>query len=95
MTDSPDELEAELTDEERSFLDNLANGLIERRLGSAALFFLESMKPMGYIASQTLYFLRPMIQTLWPSPVLYDRVTKLLERRGTIELLIRRLEASL
>ncbi len=90
-----EDLEADLTEEDKEFLDRLASGLIERRLGPAAVFFLESMKPMGYIASQTLHFLRPMIQTLWSSPIAYDRVGRLLERRGTIELLIRRLEASL
>lgn len=86
-------LEASLSDEDRAFLDKLADGIVRRRLGAAALFFLESMKPMGFLGSQMMVFLRPLVQIVWSNPATYDRVTRLLERRGSIELLLRRLEA--
>lgn len=88
-----EELEASLDDEERALLDKLADGISKRRLTPAALFFLESMKPLGYVGSQMLHFFRPIVQTIWTNPATYDRIAAILERRGSIELLCRRLEA--
>lgn len=87
------ELEAALTDEEKQFLDDIADRIAKRRMTPAALFFLESMKPLGWMGSQMMYFFRPFVQALWSDPKTWDRVAKLLERRGSIELLLRRLEA--
>lgn len=86
-------LEASLTEAERALLDDLASGLQRRKLETAAMFFLESMKPLGFIGSQMMYFLRPMISVIWSDPVRYDQVCAILEKRGSIELLVRRLEA--
>jgi hypothetical protein len=74
-------------------LDDLADGIANRRLTPAALFFLESMKPLGWIGSQMLLFLRPIVAIVWHDPTKWDRVQKILEKRGSIELLLRRLEA--
>lgn len=86
-------LEASLSDEDRAFLDELADGIARRRLTSAALFFLESVKPLGFVGSQVLYFFQPIIRVVWAHPQTYDQLARLLERRGAVELLIRRLEA--
>lgn len=93
MSDDPAKLEAELSDEDRALLDGLADGIARRRLTPAALFFLESMKPMGFVASYMMLFLRPIVSVIWSDPARWDRVAALLERRGSIELLLRRLEA--
>jgi hypothetical protein len=37
--------------------------------------------------------LRPVVSIIWSDPVRFDRVQRLLEQRGGIELLLRRLEA--
>jgi hypothetical protein len=86
-------LETSLEDEERELLDSLADGIARRRMIPVALLFLESMKPLGFVTSQVLHFFRPIVQVVWPSPVSYDRLSRVLERRGSIELLLRRLEA--
>lgn len=91
--DALDALEASLDDEDRALLDKLADGIARRRLATAALFFLESMKPLGFLGSQAMRFLQPIVQILWTSPETYERVARILERRGSIELLCRRLEA--
>lgn len=83
--------ELELTDEQ--LLDRLADGIARRRLTTVAIFFLESVKPLNFVASQTMHFFRPIVQTIWTSPLTWDHVARLLERRETIELLLRRLEA--
>jgi hypothetical protein len=91
--DDPAALEAALSDEDRALLDSLADGIVRRRLTPAALFFLESMKPMGFVGSMMMTFLRPIVAVIWSDPARWDRVAALLERRGSIELLLRRLEA--
>jgi len=88
-----DALEEALSDDDRAFLDQLADGITNRRLTAAVLFFLESMKPLNFVASQALVVLRPIVQIIWSDPVKFDRVQRLLEQRGGIELLLRRLEA--
>jgi hypothetical protein len=87
------ELEASLSDEERTLLDELADRIARRRMLAPALFFLESIKPLAFASSQMMHFFRPIVQALWTSPVVYDRIAALLERRGAVELLLRRLEA--
>jgi hypothetical protein len=86
-------VEAALSDEDRALLDELAEAIARRRLTSAAMFFLESVKPMGYVGSQMMIFLRPMISVVWSNPARWDQLQQILERRGSIELLLRRLEA--
>jgi hypothetical protein len=83
----------DLTEDERALLDELADGISRRRLTPAALFFLESMKPLGYVGSQMMIFLRPMVSVVWSNPARWDRIQAILEKRGSIELLLRRLEA--
>ncbi len=83
----------DLSDGDRALLDELADGIARRRLTSAAMFFLESMKPMGYVGSQMMIFLRPMISVVWSNPARWDQLQRILEKRGSIELLLRRLEA--
>ncbi len=86
-------LEDSLTEEERGLLDKLAEGIVKRRMTPVAVFFLESMKPLGYVGSQLMVFLRPIIQSIWSNPSTYDRLAGILERRGSLELLLRRIEA--
>ncbi len=85
--------EADLTDDERTLLDELADGIARRRLTPAAMFFLESVKPLGFVGSQMMVFLRPMISVIWSNPSRWDQLQAILEKRGSIELLLRRLEA--
>jgi hypothetical protein len=91
MRDEADE--ADLTDDERTLLDELADGIARRRLTPAAMFFLESVKPLGFVGSQMMVFLRPMISVIWTNPTRWDQLQAILEKRGSIELLLRRLEA--
>ena len=87
------QLEAELTDDERTMLDELAAGLAKRRLTAAALFFLESHRPLAFVASQVMVFFQPIVQIVWSNPVRWGQVQSVLSKRGSIELLLRRLEA--
>ena len=84
-----DDLERELSDDDRALLDRIAEAVARRRLGTAAILFLESARPLGFVASQVMHFFRPLVG----ASTSYERLARLLERRGAVELLIRRLEA--
>ena len=87
--------EAALSDEDRAMLDELADAIARRRLTSATIFFLESMQPLGFLGSQLMIGLRPLVSLVWSSPLRWDQVQRVLTRRGSIELLLQRLEARL
>ncbi len=40
-----------------------------------------------------MIFFRPIISIIWSDPVRYDRLRSVLEKRGSVELFLRRLEA--
>ena len=88
-----DDLAGRLDAEQDAMLDELADAIVKRRLTPAALFFFESMKPLNFVTSQMMHFFRPLVQVIWSDPQKYDRAAKLLEDRGAIEVLCRRLEA--
>ena len=88
-----DMLERELGDEDRAFLDHVATALAKRGLATASIFFIEAGSPMGFIASQALIFFRPLVAAFVGEPDSYDRLARILERRGAALLLVRRLEA--
>ena len=93
MTDAGAEAEAALGEADRAMLDELADAIARRRLTSAAIFFLESIQPLGFVGSQAMILLRPLIALIWPSPQRWDQVQRVLEQRGAIERLLVRLEA--
>ena len=81
-----------LTGDDDKLLDELADAIVARHLATPALFFLESMRPLGFVGSQLMIVLRPIIQIVWPAPQRWDQVQRVLEERGSTELLCRRLE---
>ncbi len=89
----PDRAEAGLSADDRAMLDELADAIAARKLTSAAIFFLESIQPLGFLGSQLMLGLRPLVAIVWASPVRWDQVQRVLEQRGAIEALLRRLEA--
>jgi hypothetical protein len=93
ITDDLSALEAQLGPDDLAMLDQLADGIVARHLGTPALFFLESMRPLGFVGSQLMIVLRPMIAIVWPDPKRWDALQRILEVRGSTELLCRRLEA--
>jgi len=93
VDEQADELERTLSDEDRALLDRLAAAVAARRMAGAAMFMLESLSPLGFLASQAMVFFRPFADAVLRSPATWDRVSALLARRGAVELLLRRLEA--
>ena len=83
----------ELTAEDLAMLDELADAIVVRHLGTPALFFVESMRPLGFVTSQMMVFFRPLIALVWSNPGRWDQLQRVLEVRGSMELLAQRLEA--
>lgn len=88
-----DALEARVSADDLAMLDELAEAIVRRQLGTPALFFLESRRPLGFIGSQLMVVLRPLVAIAWPDPRRWDQVQRVLEVRGATALLCRRLEA--
>ena len=86
-------MSAELPPEDLAMLDELADAVVARHLATPALFFVESMRPLGFVASQLMVFLRPMIAMIWTDPHRWDQLQKILEKRESMELFAQRLEA--
>jgi hypothetical protein len=72
-------------------VDRLAAKVVEWKMAVPAVLFLESVKPLNYVGSQVLVFFAPIATTLF-STTDYAELTALLEHRGNIEVLLKRIE---
>lgn len=79
--------------DDEQLLDELADAIVRRRMGTPALFFLESMRPLSFVGSQMMLFLRPFVALVWSDPRRYDQLARILEHRESVEQLAVRLEA--
>ena len=78
--------EAGWSEEERALAERLAEFIVARRMGAAASMALEACRPLNFLGSQALTFLAPFA-TLVFSRDEYQRFTRMLERRQSINLL--------
>lgn len=88
----PDPEKSPLPEEQEAVLDKVAFQVVKRGMTVPAIVFLESIKPLNYIGSQAMVFFEPIVQTVfnWRD---YDALRMALERRESIEILIRKVEA--
>ncbi len=77
--------------EERKVLARVLRAIIKRRLTALALFTLESLKPLSFIASQSLIVFGPLIRAVL-SVADYDIFVRAIENRDNIEWMIQQLE---
>jgi hypothetical protein len=83
-----------LTEEDRVLLQRLALTIVARRMGVPALLFLNSMKPLNYIGSQAMTFLRPFLTPLF-NRADYERLTRIFERRTGLSALADSIERAM
>ncbi len=81
-----------LTDKDRQLMDRLAEKIVSRQMGTPAVLFLSSVRPLNAISSQAMVFLRPFVSGLL-NPAEYDRMTEIVDRREGIAALIDAIEA--
>ena len=81
-----------LTEQEEAVLDKLARKVHQHGLAVPAILFLESVKPLNFVAGQVMVFFQPMVGAFFSTRE-YDLFTSLLERRFTLEKLLEKIEA--
>jgi hypothetical protein len=87
------EPDGELTAKDRDLLVRIAGKVVDRQMALPAVLCLESLRPLNFIGSQALVFLRPFL-TPWCRRTDYDRVVSILDRREGIRCLVRAIEAA-
>ncbi len=84
--------DAELSDEARSeLIESLAKRAHDYGLATPAIFFLEMHKPLHFLAGQSVLLGSGVLAPLFGVKNV-QRMSKLLEKRENLELLIRRIE---
>ncbi len=79
--------------EEKKLIDKIAGKVVSLRMTAPAVFMLESMKPLNFIGSQFMLVFSPFVTILFPSYADLEVMQKLLEKRGSVEMIIRAIEA--
>jgi hypothetical protein len=82
----------DLPEDETAVLEKVAKKVVDRSMTVPAIVFLESVKPLNYIGSQTMVFFEPIVQSLFNLKD-YDTFRSALEKRQSIEILIQKIEA--
>ena len=82
-----------IPDDEDRVLNKLAERVVRWKMAVPAIIFLESVKPLNYIGSQTLVFFEPIVQTLFNFKD-YDTFRHAMERRENVERLLQKIEAA-
>lgn len=72
-------------------LERLAARVVELRLETPAILALESARPLRLVASQSLVFFEPLVQTLFPMTE-WRRWSELAARPEALEALVRAIE---
>lgn len=79
------------TSEELALVNKLAVEIVRRELSTPAIALLEMSKPLNYISSQAMRFFEPAISSIVDAND-YVTLAKFLERRDSLEILIRMVE---
>ncbi|MDP8224767.1 MAG: hypothetical protein P9L99_15515 [Candidatus Lernaella stagnicola] len=79
------------TEHEQELLDKVAERICRHGMAVPGILFLETFRPLNFIGSQSMAFFEPIVRSLfdWES---YTVFWKMLERRGSVEALIRAIE---
>lgn len=89
----PDEYEDDqLSPEERDrLIDELAQKIVDRRMETPAIMFLEMHKPVTFLASQSMLVASPFLVPLFGAEGV-QRYSRLFSSVDNVELLIERIE---
>jgi len=74
-----------------NIIESMARDVVRRRLETTAVLFLETNKPLSFVASQALVVGTPLLAPLFGVDTM-RRYSGLLRSRDNIEKLIRRIE---
>lgn len=83
--------DSRLDAEDLALLDRFARLIADRGLTTPAIFLVESLVPLGFLASQLVHALTPMMGMVAP-PDDIERLARVLERRDAPTVFIDRLQ---
>ncbi len=84
--------EASLSDRQRDLLNRLAGRIVQMRMSTPAILFLESVRPLNYVGSQVMVFFAPVVRGFFGLPE-WDELRMVLERRESIGYFLDLIEA--
>lgn len=79
------------TEDQRRVAERICRWLVRRRLTQAACITLEAHRGLNYFGAHALHFFRPAVAALCDTHD-YQTFAEMLEHRGSIDFLIRRIE---
>jgi hypothetical protein len=82
---------AKLEDCDTALISKLADFVVRRNMSVPAVMFLESVRPLNYVGSQTMVFFKPILSRFFTREE-YDKLATILEKREVIDLLIKEIE---
>ncbi len=74
-----------------ALISKLADFVVKRNMSVPAIMFLESVRPLNYVGSQTMVFFKPILSRFFTRDE-YDKLATILENREVIDLLIKEIE---
>ncbi|MGR3173830.1 MAG: hypothetical protein ACUZ8N_04455 [Candidatus Scalindua sp.] len=80
-----------LEDSDTALIKKLADYVVKRGMSVPAVLFLESVRPLNFVGSQTMIFFKPMLSRFF-SKYEYDKIADILEKREVVDLLIKEIE---
>ena len=75
------------SEDEMKLLNKVADIVVKRRLTTPAVIFLESVRPLNFLGSQVIVFIKPIVDLVISIKEMAV-LAKLLEKRNSIPLLI-------
>jgi len=79
------------TDEQRQLLEKISREIVNRRMTTPALAFLEMSRPMNFLGAQAMHFFAPVLTTVFDAQA-YESFSKFLERRDAIDIWCEQIE---
>ena len=80
-----------LEDSDTALIRKLADFVVKRDMSVPAVMFLESVRPLNFVGSQSMVFFKPILSRFF-SRYEYDRIANILEKRKVVDLLINEIE---
>jgi len=75
--------EETLTPRQIELMEKLATRVVQMRMSTPAILFLESVRPLNYVGSQVMVFFAPVVRGFFGLPE-WDEMRLVLERRESI-----------
>jgi len=83
--------EETITPRQRELMERLAERVVQMRMSTPAILFLESVRPLNYVGSQVMVFFAPVVRGFFGLPE-WDEMRLVLERRESIGWFLNKIE---